>query len=80
MSYENIILNMNSFTDETVTGNFTILADTGALLDFHKCADLTAVIYTAAIGIHKIEYFDIFPDTDIVQGLTFILYGYGFHV
>jgi hypothetical protein len=48
-------------------------------LYLHKSPHFTAIIDTAAIGVHEIEYFDILPNFYVVERLLVGVDGECFH-
>jgi hypothetical protein len=70
---------VHTFANKTVTGNLAVLADGGTLLNFYESTHLTAIIDTAAIGVYKVEYLNIFPNFHVVERLFVGVDGEGFH-
>jgi hypothetical protein len=66
---KNIILNMHSFTNETVTGYLAVLSDERPFLYLYKCSYFRTIVNTAAICIDEIEYPDIFANLYVIETL-----------
>jgi hypothetical protein len=49
VSYEDVVLNNDTFTDKAVTGDLAAFADTGIFLNFYECADLGLVPDLASV-------------------------------
>ena len=79
VTYQYIVLYVHAFANKTVTRNLAVLADGSTLLNFYESTHLTAIIDTAAIGVYKVEYLDVFPNFHIVERLFVGVDGEYFH-
>jgi hypothetical protein len=79
VSDKHIVFNVHTFTNKAVTRNFAVLADSGALLYFHECPHLAAIIDAAAVGIYEVENLYVLANLYVVERLLIVVDGDGFH-
>ena len=54
MPYKDFIFNGYAFTDEGMTGYFTLATDEGIFLDFYKGSDFGMITNCAAVEVDKV--------------------------
>src|SRR6266436_4349319 len=59
MSYEHVVFDRHSLTDEGMTGDLYVLSNAGILLNLHKRADSAAVSNRATIKVDEAVNLDI---------------------
>src|SRR5690606_23385353 len=76
---EYVIGDVNALTNKCVAGYFAVLTDGGAFLYLYESAHFTAIIYTASVGIHEVEYPYVFAHLYVFQALFIGVYIKYFH-
>src|SRR6516162_9197319 len=62
---ENIVLNGDTLTNKTVTGDLAVISDLGVLLDFDEGADFHVIAHFTAIQVDELRELDAFTQLDI---------------
>jgi hypothetical protein len=65
MANEDFILNRDTFADETVTGDLTLTADEGPLLDFDEGANPGFIANFAAVKVYEVMDDDVATQFDV---------------